>query len=93
MVQILTASCEVECRDSDPKVIGNASPQLPRAGSHLAGAHVHVIRRKIALSHIAALLFRGTIANRLIRVYRQCRDSSNIVLGLLEEIVLCRARC
>jgi len=91
MVQILTASCEVECRDSDPKVIGNASPQLPRAGSHSAGTHV--IRRKIALSHVAALHFGRTIANRLIRVYRQCRDSSNIVLGLLEEIVLCRARC
>lgn len=91
MVQILTASCEVECRDPDPKVIGNASPQLPRAGSHLAGARA--IRRKTALSHVAALLFRGMIANRLIRVYRQCQDSSNIVLGLLEEIVLCRARC
>jgi hypothetical protein len=91
MVQILTASCEVECRDPDPEVIGNASPQLPRAGSHLAVGHV--IRRKTAVSHAAALLFRGTIANRLVRVYRQYQDSSNIVLGLLEEIVLCRARC
>lgn len=89
MVQILTASCEVECRDPDPKVIGNASPQLPRAGSHLVG----IIRRKTALSHISALFFRGMIANRLVCVYRQYRDSSNIVLGLLEEIVLCRARC
>jgi hypothetical protein len=89
MVQILTASCEVECRNPDPKVIGKASPQLPRATSHLAG----IIRRKTAYSHIAALLFRGMIANRLVRVYRQYQDSSNIVLGLLEEIVLCRARC
>jgi hypothetical protein len=91
MVQILTASCEVECRDPDPKVVGNASPQLPRAGFHLAGAHV--IRRKIALLYAAALLLRGMMANRLIRVSRQYQDSSNIVLGLLEEIVLCRARC
>lgn len=90
MVQILAASCEVECRIPDPKVIANASPQLPRAGSHLAGVHVTL---KTVLSHIAALLFRGMIANRLIRVYRQYQDSSNIVLGLLEEIVLCRARC
>jgi hypothetical protein len=91
MVQILAASCEVECRIPDLEAIGNASPQLPRAGSHLAGAHV--TRLKTILSHIAALLFRGMIANRLIRVYRQYQDSSNIVLGLLEEIVLCRARC
>jgi hypothetical protein len=91
MVHILTASCEVECRGPNPKVLGNASPQLPRVGSHLAG--VHVIRREIVLSHIAAHLFCGMIANRLIRVYRQYQDSSNIVLGLLEEIVLCRARC
>jgi hypothetical protein len=91
MVQILTASCEVECRDPEPKVTGNASPQLLRAGSYLAGARI--IRRKTALSHVAALLFRGTFANRLTRVYRQYQHSSNIVLGLLEEIVLCRARC
>jgi hypothetical protein len=91
MVQILTASCEVECRDPNPKVIGNASPQLPRAGAHLAG--VHIIRRETLLSHIATQLFRGMIADRLIRVYRQYQDSSNIVLGFLEEIVLCRARC
>lgn len=91
MVQILTASCEVECRNPDPKVVGNTSPQLPRVGSFLAGAHA--ARRKTALSYVAAPLFRGMIANRLIRVYRQYQDSSNIVLGLLEEIVLCRARC
>jgi hypothetical protein len=91
MVQILTASCEVECRNPDPKVMGNASPQLPRAGSHLAEAHA--VRRKTALSYVATPLFGGMIANRLIRVYRQYQDSSNIVLGLLEEIVLCRARC
>jgi hypothetical protein len=91
MVQILTASCEVECKDPDPEVIGNASPQLPRAGSHLAGAHT--ILRETVLSHVVAHFFRGMIANRLIRVYHQYQDSSNIVLGLLEDIVLCRARC
>jgi hypothetical protein len=90
MVQIRTASCEVECTDHS-KVIGNASPQLPRAGSYLVGTHV--ISRKIALWHAAALLFKGMIADKLIRVYHQYQDSSNIVLGLLEDIVLCRARC
>ena len=90
MVQILTASCEVECSDRS-KVIGSASPQLPRAGSYLAGTHV--ISCKIALWRVAAPLFKGMIADKLIRVYRQYQDSSNIVLGLLEDIVLCRARC
>jgi hypothetical protein len=89
MVQILTASCEVECTDYS-KVIGNASPQLPRAGSYLG---IHAIGRKIALWHAAALLFRGMIADKLICVCRQYQHSSNIVLGLLEDIVLCRARC
>jgi hypothetical protein len=89
MVQILTASCEVECTDHS-KVTGGTSPQLPRAGSCLG---THVISRKIALWHAAALLFKGMIADKLIRVYRQYQDSSNIVLGLLEDIVLCRARC
>jgi len=94
MVEILTASCEVMCAGPDSKVRGNDAPLLlSRAGFHLAGSHVISFKTEW---HAAALRFRGVIADKLVRVYRQYRqyqDSSSIVLGLLEDIVLCRARC